>query len=150
MTMTNTSSGQTSSSREPIDACLERVEELIRTVAQPVSDAGLLEQLGEALRSLHARLRIHHATDFHVAGEVEALAPQLGEDRKRLSAEHQTILGMLDRCIRCGESIADQPIEEQAVFFLRIQEVIAVIRRHEAEEDRLLYLAVWRDTGGES
>jgi hypothetical protein len=28
--------------------------------------------------------------------------------------------------------------------------LIAVLRRHEAEEDRLFYLAFWHDTGGEA
>ena len=36
------------------------------------------------------------------------------------------------------------------VFVLRVRELIAVVRRHDAEEDRLFTLAIWHDTGGES
>ncbi len=41
-------------------------------------------------------------------------------------------------------------LEDKEVFVLRGRELLAMLRRHEAEEDRLFYLAVWRDTGGES
>ena len=40
--------------------------------------------------------------------------------------------------------------EDKEVFVMRIRELIAVLRRREAEEDRLLYFAIWRDHGGES
>ncbi len=60
------------------------------------------------------------------------------------------MLGALDRLIRASESMAFHALEDQDVFFLRVREVIALIRRHEAEKDRLLDLAIWRETGGES
>ena len=60
------------------------------------------------------------------------------------------MLGQLDRLIRTADSVVDRPVEDTDVFFLRMRELIATLRRHEAEEDRLVSLAVWRDTGGES
>jgi hypothetical protein len=46
--------------------------------------------------------------------------------------------------------MVDRTLEDKEVFVLRGRELLAMLRRHEAEEDRLFYLAVWRDTGGES
>ena len=60
------------------------------------------------------------------------------------------MIGMLDRLIRPVDSMADRPLEDKEVFLLRVRELISMIRRHCAEEDRLFYLAVWHDTGGES
>jgi hypothetical protein len=57
---------------------------------------------------------------------------------------------MLDRLLRAVESMAGRPMEDQTVFILKVQELAAMIRRHEAEERRLIYLSMWRDTGGES
>ena len=71
-------------------------------------------------------------------------------EQARLRTEHSTILGMLDRIIRSTDALGDQTVEDKDVFFLRVRELLATVRRHEAEEDRLFYLAVWRETGGES
>jgi hypothetical protein len=56
---------------------------------------------------------------------------------------------MLDWLTRRVDAIADSTLEDKDVFLLRTRELIAVLRRHVAEEDRLFYLSVWRDTGGE-
>ena len=60
------------------------------------------------------------------------------------------ILAKLDRLVRDVDSMADRTLEDKEVFFLRGLELIALLRRHEAEEDRIFYLSLWRDTGGES
>ena len=82
--------------------------------------------------------------------EFQKLSPELAEEVKRLREEHPIILGKLDRMIRLVDSMPDRTLEDKEVFFLRGNELIALLRRHEAEEDRLFHLAVWRDTGGES
>ena len=109
------------------------------------------EVLGEQLRLLHARFRAHGAVDMFesASGEPGELPPELWGELRRLRGEHSNILGQLDWLTRNVDSIADRAIEDRDVFVLRAQELLAVLRRHIAEEDRLFYLAVWRDTGGE-
>jgi hypothetical protein len=75
--------------------------------------------------------------------------PELTEEVERLQGEHQHILAQLDWLVRSSASIADRAVEDQEVLVLRLRELIAVLRRHEAEEDRVFFIATWRDTGGE-
>ncbi|MBI4718865.1 MAG: hypothetical protein HY763_13750 [Planctomycetes bacterium] len=116
------------------------------------TDATFYVRLAEMLRTLHGRIRIHHAaTCLSASGDTtEPLPPECIEELTRLSGEHSAILGHLDRLVRAVDSMHDRPQEDRDVFFLRLRELIAIVRRHEAEEDRVFYLALWRDTGGES
>jgi len=114
-------------------------------------DAADFETICDELGRLHARIRMHHAAIcLEAGGGGEPLPPELAGERDRLVSEYTAILGLLDVIIRSGDAISDRPIEDKDVFFLRVYELIAVLRRHMAEEDRLFYLAVWREIGGES
>lgn len=116
-----------------------------------LSDSGFFESIGEELHRLHAAIRQRHAVGAFGAGrDAMTVPPELTSDFTRLREEHSTILGLLDRMVRAVDSMVDRPIEDKDVFVLRGREIIAFVRRHEAEEDRLFYLAMWRDTGGES
>ncbi len=137
---------------DSIKASLGMLEDMLDHAVEHLFDADYFEEMGRELRRLHARIRMHHAADFadSAADDSTLLPPELTGELKRLRAEHPVILGQLDRLIRSVESMADRSLEDKEVFILRGRELIATLRRHEAEEDRLFYLAVWRETGGES
>jgi NAD(P)-dependent dehydrogenase (short-subunit alcohol dehydrogenase family) len=127
--------------------CLEAI--LDRQREKPI-DSSCCDVLTDELRRLHVRFRAHDAAGYFASVEaVPAAAPELAEDITRLCGEHQHILGQLDWVVRNAGALVDRPVEDQEVFVLRLRELIAVLRRHEAEEDRVFFLAVWRDTGGE-
>ncbi len=154
MTMTTSRSGASSrtSNGDQIRATLASAERMLDESADRLFDAAFFEALGDKLRRLHALTRIQHAAGVLEENDSDfaGLAPEHADQRDRLLIEHGTMLGMLDRIIRATDHLADKTLEDKEVNFLRIRELIAVLRRHEAEEDRLFYLAVWRDTGGES
>lgn len=108
------------------------------------------EELARKLRGLHAQIRIHHAVGHICPEETASPSPELQDEVNRLAEEHPIILGKLDRVIRAVDLMCDRTLEDKEVFFLRGLEVIALTRRHEAEEDRIFFLSVWRETGGES
>ncbi len=139
-----------SSGEDSIKSSLNILEVLLTEGSRQTCAPELFEDLERELRCLHARLRVHHAADQLTSQQFDELPPELTEDAKRLQNEHPTILGKLDRMIRSVDSMPDRSLEEKEVFFLRGNELVALLRRHQAEEDRLFHLAVWRDTGGES
>ncbi len=140
------------STDDSIRASLGLLEEMLDQAPDHMFDADYFRARRQELRRLHARIRVHHAVDYFGARHEapNLVPPELSNDLSRLRAEHPAILGQLDRLIRSVDSMADQSIEDKEVFLLRGRELIAVLRRHEAEEDRLVYLSVWRETGGES
>lgn len=130
---------------------LQHLEELLVTAPDRSSDAAYFTTLSNEFRYLHARIRAHHAADcLEFPSGPRVLPAELTQEWDRLREEHTPILGMLDWLIRHVESITDQATEDKDVFILRVKELIAVLRRHDAEEDRLYAIALWRDTGGES
>lgn len=137
---------------DSISSVLPELQNLLNDSFERMFDADYFVAIGEELRQLHARLRIHHASDYfpRKTGNNEPILPELVDELYRLRGEHTQFLGNLDRLIRSVDSIVDCTMEDRDVFLLRIKELLSMIYRHEAEEDRLLYLAVWRDTGGES
>ncbi|MCH7924981.1 MAG: hypothetical protein IIC51_05555 [Planctomycetes bacterium] len=137
---------------DSITATLPQIEALLSESSERMFDSEYYEQMATELRRLHARVRVHHAANelnIYDKGEDD-IPPELLREQDRLRDEHSTILGGLDRIIRSTDALADQTVEDKDVFFLRLRELLATMRRHEAEEDRLFYLAVWRETGGES
>lgn len=135
---------------EAIKLSLSRVEEAM-DAAEHSTDPDVFELLDEEFRRLHARIRTHHAVDCLSSYERGPLVPaEWGDEWVRLRDEHPRLLGQLDWLIRHVGSVADQPVEDREVFTLRVRELIAHLRRHDAEEDRLFALALWHDTGGES
>ena len=140
------------SPNETVRASLERIEELALAVEpEDIFEPDRFAALCDELRQLHARIRMHHAAGFLAGtGAMEALPPELADERNRLAAEHMPMLGQLDRILRTSDSIVDRSLEDREVFVLCVRELFAVVRRHIAEGGRLFYLAIWRDVGGES
>ncbi len=155
MTSASTTHNQKRGARtgdDSITATLPQIEALLGESSERMFDSEYYEQMATELRRLHARVRVHHAAnELNICDESEAdTPPELLREQARLRSEHSVILGGLDRIIRSTDALADQTVEDKDVFFLRVRELLATVRRHEAEEDRLFYLAVWRETGGES
>jgi len=152
MTTTQHESNPTRASQVSMTTALSAIEDMLECMPDRMFDHEYYEGLEAELRRFHARLRLHHAVEaYHAGGEsIARISPEYADQVARLHSEHSVILGLLDRCIRSAESMCDQPLEDKEVFAMRTRELIAVVRRHEAEEDRLFYLSLWRDTGGES
>ena len=150
--MTNNPGSAARTGDDSISATLPQIEELLSESAARMFDSEYFEKMATELRRLHARVRVHHAAnELNICDESESnTPPELLREQARLRSEHSAILGGLDRIIRSTSALADQTVEDKDVFFLRVRELLATVRRHEAEEDRLFYLAVWRETGGES
>ena len=139
-------------SDDSISTSLAIVEEMLEVGSDGMIGPDYFAEMDAALRRLHVRIRAQHASAQLDATNqwVGQASPQFAEDFVRLRSEHPMLLGKLDRLIRATEAMADRPLEDKEVFVMRVRELIAIIRRHEAEEDRLFYLSIWRDTGGES
>ena len=135
----------------PLRDCLAAVKEVLNS-APDHPDAPYFDLMGCSLRKLHARLRTHHAATLSEEAEslVQSSAPELSEDLIRLRVEHTMLMGMLDRIIRSAATMPDRVPDDMEVFEARVRELVSIMRRHMAEEDRLLGIAMWRDTGGES
>jgi hypothetical protein len=139
------------SADDALKESLDHFEALLDIGQNRVLDASHFGSLGPLLHQLHARFRMHDAADHLCVAPVAAGAapPELVEDLHRLHDEHPHILGQLDWLIRRIDPVANLALEDKDVFVLRARELIAVLRRHQAEEDRLFDLATWHDTGGE-
>jgi hypothetical protein len=136
---------------DTLEKLLDPVEQMLERGWQEEFDEAVVEPLGEQLRTLHSRLRAHDAAQHLATGQQIAEAPpQHAEDLRRLLAEHINFMGMLDRLNRAVAALPALPLEDKEVFYLRGRELIAALRRHEAEEDRLFFISLWHDTGGES
>ena len=151
-TVPNSTFDRKSSDDNSITASLDALDVMFERMSDHLLDAESFEALGGEFRRLHACLRAHHAAAYVEpdADQASAMPPEQAEELSRLRLEHFEFLGRLDRLVRCSDSLAERTLEDKEVFLLRGRELIASLRRHEAEEDRLFYLAVWRDTGGES
>jgi hypothetical protein len=129
---------------------LAAIQAILDRENNKVGDPAACEVLGEELRRLHARFRAHDAAGYFSHLETNGpVPPEYMDQAKRLCGEHRPILGQLDWLVRNVGSISDRALEDQEVFVLRARELIAVLRRHEAEENRVFFLAMWRETGGE-
>lgn len=150
MSVTITTAKFACSPDEAIKLSLSRIEEMV-DAAEHSTDPDVFDLLDEEFHRLHARIRIHHAADCLSSSDHGPMVPtEWVQEWKRLREEHPRLLGQLDWLLRHIECLADQPVEDREVFVLRVRELIAVLRRHDAEEDRLFALALWHETGGES
>lgn len=134
-----------------LEPAVRDIEKRLADIQERSLEPGLFGPLGEQLQHLHAKLRQHQSSGSFcgVLGKTPRSAPELGQTIKRLEIEASALLGDLDRLIRSVAYIADALPEDREIF-TRVKEFFATLRRHRAEEDRLCFHAVWRDTGGES
>jgi len=161
MTMTQTDEHQNGPANSPVEnqchqttTCqlLDMIDEVLGGSGERLSQADVVDELERLLHTLHARLRRDHAIALlfpETTPDKGLCSFESGSRRVRLNQEHAVMLGTLDRILRQCDSVTSKSVEEQLVLALRIRELGATIRRHEAEEDWLIYQDTWRDTGGE-
>jgi len=119
-------------------------------------DAGVdpesLKHMRSVLSALHAQVRVLHAGGCLQKSQagIDALPPEQARDWTRLSNECFAILGLIDRVLQCTASVLQYGEAEEELLLLRVREIVAIVKRHIAEEENLLYRAVWQDVGGES
>ena len=135
---------------QSVKSILNDLHGLFTQAAERQSEPAFFEEIGASLLRLHAQIRAQHTGNRFTLDASTSPSPELSEEVKRLEGEHPMILGKLDRLVRDVDSMADRTHEDKEVFFLRGLELIALVQRHEAEEDRIFFLSVWRETGGES
>lgn len=146
-----TSLGEAGRKRQTIITGVDCIEQHLDDAAGQMPTPEFCANLSEALTVLHAALRAHDAADIIMGADASPkISPQYADDMARLRAEHSVLLGTIDRLIRTSEAIPQQPLEDKDVYLMRMRELVAIVRRHQAEEDRLFYLSVWQETGGES
>lgn len=142
---------QQSDGDDSVKSSLDVLGGVIDSTSDSVFDFSWIETVGDELLRLHARMRIHHSpAELSHRCNADAITPELSGEYMRLCEEHSDMIGKLDRLIRSAETMNDRTLEDKEVFVLAVRELIAMVRRHEAEEDRLFYLSIWRETGGES
>ena len=130
---------------DSIKASLDVLEQTLEHMNGHMFNERYFGKIGLELRRVQARVRVRHAAVNLATPEhgTEPIRASLLLERKRLESEHSSILKQLSRLSRGIDRIADEPLEDKQIFILRVRELIAMLRRHEAEEDRLFYLSVW-------
>ena len=130
---------------------LQILDDALDQTAAYSRGATFFELVDRELRRLHAHVRAHHATACLQPPLSGGVVPdEVANEWARLRDEHPRILAQLDWLIRHVELVSDHPLENHDPFVLRMRELIAVLRRHDAEEERVYTIALWHDTGGES
>lgn len=145
----STMTGKTNASRM-VDLLDELQEFLNPIAAKKRPTPQIAENLNSYLTTLHARFRQHAGQDWaHDDEEKGLVSPDLSGPAERLRDEHALIITRLDLLIREVDLLDGWTDEERDVYYLKIQELIALLRRHEAEENLITYRSTWYDTGGE-
>lgn len=145
----STMTGKTNT-RRMVDLLDELQEFLNQITAKKRPTPQTAETLNSHLTTLHARFRQHAGQNWvHDDGAKGLISPDLSGPAERLRDEHALIITRLDLLIREVELLDGWTDEERDVYFLKIQELIAFLRRHEAEENLMTYRSTWYDTGGE-
>lgn len=134
---------------DPVKSALASLEDCLVQIDDDWRGEDGLEDIVSNLRRLHAGLRSRHAAGI-LSDDPRVLLPELAEERTRLREEITHLIGQLDRILRTADSILMNADDDIDLFMLRVRELGATVRRHEAEEDRLMFRTGWDDIGGES
>jgi hypothetical protein len=132
------------------DSCLTTVAELEALLDHSIGDAAVwLAKVRDVLPRMAGALREHFVSEE--AGPLFRALPQefphLTDRLLRLRGEHTPLLeqvaGMEERAARL-EDPEDYDLRELSG---RLQLLVAVLRRHEAEEDEAILSAYWQEAG---
>ena len=129
---------------------LHAVTDLEDCLDRPPETSG--EWLGELqrclprlVRSLRDHFREEEAGYLH--RELPLQFPRFADRLRHLAAEHAGILTSADAaCEQCGE-LQSAEMHQLRELNGRVQLLVATIRRHEAEENEILFSAHWDEVG---
>lgn len=141
---------------EPEQKILDEHQHCMRLVAEV--ETILRESEGDGwAASIHERLGIlHEALGKHFRGEESGYLfvglpeafPRFANRLDRLKAEHGPMLQTLDEARDQARTFGEGGGEMDArTLRKRVLAVISMLRRHEAEENEILYCAHWDDLG---
>jgi hypothetical protein len=123
-----------------VEACLDR---------PPDRDGRWVAALRGALAPLREALASHFEDEQkeYLYRELPVAFPRFAQALDRLSAEHAAILSALDDAIRGAEEVPGARLHECRELNARVQLLVATIRRHEAEENEIIFSAYWEEVG---
>ena len=122
-----------------------QVESLLRAD----HDGAWAESLHERLGILREALAKHfhgEETGYLFVGLPEAY-PRFGNRLDRLKAEHGPMLEALDEVRGQAATLGGGGNTDAKALRRRVLAVLSMLRRHEAEENEILYCAHWDDLG---
>lgn len=122
------------------------LDELAALAAGRNADWGA--ELGRRAADVHERLKAHFGGDAEGTffSEVAQQAPHLLGKLTALTAEHAEILKEFRAIAESASQIGGDDGEATRVA-TRARRVVAVLRRHEAEENELIFKTFWDDIG---
>lgn len=123
-----------------VEACLDR---------RPDEPAQWLAKLRETLESLKFGLQQHFQGEESgpLFADLVETHPRLSGQLDKLVGEHSQMLVEIEGAIGRADALTSPEPFELREFNARIQMLIAMIRRHEAEENELVLRAYWRESG---
>ena len=132
-----------------IGTLVEELDSALDYMPEGVCDAARLEAFCDSFRRLHARIRMRQAATY-INGPEDLSCPGHVRDWTRLREEYHPLMGMIDRLIRSVEANLASGVFDDELLYLRMKEIVAITRRHIAEEEHLFASGVWDEIGGES
>lgn len=134
---------------------LEEHRELVKHVsdldewatAPPGGDWG--KELGRRAATVTEQLRQHFAGDAEGTffADVARHAPHLTGKLSKLVAEHAEILTRFREVAELGAAHDGSDAAESKRLATQARRAVAILRRHEAEENELVFHAFWDDLG---
>ncbi len=128
--------------------CMEVVAEIERSVDR-TPDRGWVADLVERLPRLREALIDHFADEESgtLYGTMPLTFPHLAERFEALKHEHPRLLAHVDNLLERAGHLDDPKPYELRELDARMQLLLARIRRHEAQENELVFEAVWHEIG---
>jgi hemerythrin-like domain-containing protein len=132
------------------ETCLTSVAELEALLDKPTEHGAVwLSEVQGVLPRMAEALRAHFASEE--AGPLFRALPQefphLADRLRRLCAEHAPLLQQMAAMEERARALEEPEAYDLRELSGRLQLLVAVIRRHEAEEDEAVLSAYWQEAG---
>jgi hemerythrin-like domain-containing protein len=117
---------------------------------RPLEDeTAWLADVREVLPRLLETLRAHFASEEEgpLFRALPLEFPHLSDRLRRLEGEHGRLLAQIAEAVERAGALEDPEVYELRELSGRLQLLVAVLRRHEAEEDEAVLSAYWEEAG---
>ena len=123
-----------------VERCLDR---------HPDLEGDWIARIGEELPRLAETLRCHFAKEQEgpLFRQLPLSHPRFADRLHRLEDEHARILRSIEDVTRKAQQLQDPPPYEIRELNAAVQLLVATIRRHEAEENEIIFSAHWDEVG---